>query len=319
MKKFILAAILTLAVGLVGSFADSQPKLNSTKVIGNPQPLSAIGTSSIAKNMVLIEGGSFQMGTNGNSRGFQAAVSSFYMSKYEVTVGEFRSFVNATGYKTTGEMYKKNEIYYYNSSGKMAKDKNSKISSWVNSYIIDQGESHPVVLISWYDAIEYCNWLSLQEGLTPAYTINLVKNKLDIVWDRSANGYRLPTEAEWEYACRAGTTTTYYYGDTPDVNTGWYRDNNDYVTHPVGQMPPNLWGLYDMQGNVMEWVWDRYSTTFPTSPQVDTYGSVSGSSNTRLKKGGSFFFYAKDGLSNFRYGWNYDGGSNDGGFRIVRN
>jgi formylglycine-generating enzyme required for sulfatase activity len=149
--------------------------------------------------------------------------------------------------------------------------------------------------------VEYCNKRSQKEGLTPAYTIN--KNQSDpnngssyddvkwtVTWNKNANGYRLPTEAEWEYACRAGTTTAYNTGANISDNTGWYSANSGSRTHPVGQKSANAWGLYDMHGNVWEWCWDwrgdlDYWEDY-SRVQTNPTGAVTGAH--RMGRGGSW-------------------------------
>jgi formylglycine-generating enzyme required for sulfatase activity len=248
--------------------------------------------------MVLIEAGTFMFRADDTTKGVETNVDSFYISKYEVTVGEFRKFIDSTGYVPTGETYGY-EVLLQTTPGK--RNPEAKNPSWDNPYM-QQDENHPVVLVSWYDAVEYCNWLSLQEGLAPAYKIEYVKNKAYVEWNRNANGYRLPTEAEWEYACRAGSTTLYYYGDTPDLNTGWYFENSDKVTHPVGTMLPNKWGLYDMQGNVAELTQDTYPNA-----------------NVKIHRGSDYLTPVKYyGQSNIRFGLTLVQGWNHLGFRIVR-
>jgi formylglycine-generating enzyme required for sulfatase activity len=109
----------------------------------------------------------------------------------------------------------------------------------------------PATSLSWFDAVAWCNDLSRAAGLRPAYRVD----GDDVAWDRSADGYRLPTEAEWEYACRAGTTGP-RYGDLDAI--AWYRGNSGERLHRSGELEPNAWGLYDMLGNVWEWCWDVY-------------------------------------------------------------
>lgn len=130
------------------------------------------------------------------------------------------------------------------------------------------GDELPVDSVSWDDAVRFCNRLSEREGLTPVYR----GAGADTERALSADGYRLPAEAEWEYACRAGTTSP-RYGKLDEI--AWYRGNSGGTAHPVGRKRPNAWGLSDMLGNVWEWCWDFYD------PAV--YGEY------RVLRGGGWF------------------------------
>ncbi|MQA11770.1 MAG: SUMF1/EgtB/PvdO family nonheme iron enzyme [Pseudonocardiaceae bacterium] len=133
-----------------------------------------------------------------------------------------------------------------------------------------RGDQLPVEGVSWWDAVQFCNALSRREGLTPAYRLDA--DAEDIEWDTSVDGYRLPTEAEWEHACRAGTTGP-RYGQLDEI--AWYRGNSNGRIHEVGGKLPNTWGLHDMLGNVWDWCWDVYD--------AEVYGDY------RVLRGGGWF------------------------------
>jgi len=263
----------------------STPSLSPTPVKPNPSPTPS---HKILVNFVHIKGGTFLMGSPVNEHGrdkgetqHQVTVSSFYMCKFTVTQKEYMEVmgINPSEFK---------------------------------------GDNLPVESVSWFDAVEYCNKLSQREGLTPAYIID---NNRTVTWNRNTNGsletsgYRLPTEAEWEYACRAGTTTAYNTGSNLNDNTGWYKENSGGTTHPVGQKTSNAFGLFDKHGNVCEWCWDWYGN-YPSGAQNDPTGAVSGI--IRVDRGGCWGSSAECTRSAFRSGSDPDKRRSINGFRVVR-
>ena len=177
-----------------------------------------------------------------------------------------------------------------------------------------KGDNRPVERVSWFDAVEYCNRRSVKEGLTPAYG----GSGNSITCDWNANGYRLPTEAEWEYAAKGGNKDPMVYEHSGSNSAGtvaWYKDNSGGSTQPVGGKAPNSLGLYDMSGNVWEWCWDWYGS-YSSGSQTDPRGASSGSD--RVSRGG-YWSYSAGGVRSAGRGLNgpyYRYGSI--GFRLVR-
>ena len=158
-----------------------------------------------------------------------------------------------------------------------------------------KGKKNPVEQIRWPSAARYCNARSRLEGLQPAYDLKTWK------CDFGASGYRLPTEAEWEHACRAGTTATYFFGNrSPELERyAWFKDNCSMRPRPVGQKLPNPWGLHDVYGNVWEWCNDFYRKDYyQKSPEKNPRGPETG--NTRVVRGGHWNATADKCRSSYR-------------------
>jgi len=195
--------------------------------------------------------------------------------------------------------------------------------------------NRPVDQVSWYDAVAYANALSVADGLPEAYNLSNCNGTpgtgnyscryvtLMAYTPYATTGWRLPTEAEWEYAYRAGTTTAWYNGDDESKvgDIAWFEDNSlvlraedRHMTHPVARKQPNAWGLYDMAGNVWEWCWDWYGV-YPgtvTDPVGPTEGSY------RVGRGGSWNSDASNARAARRGDGDPDGRSNGIGFRLAR-
>ncbi len=162
-----------------------------------------------------------------------------------------------------------------------------------------KGPKNPVEQVRWSDAVKFCNRRSESEGLRPCYDLNTWK------CDFSANGYRLPTEAEWEYACRAGSATPYFFGEDAAKlgEYAWYEKNSGGHPRPVGQKQPNAWGLYDTSGNLWEWCNDFYKVNYyKESPGQDPTGPAEGSN--RVVRGGAWRFSAERCRAGYRYNEN---------------
>jgi formylglycine-generating enzyme required for sulfatase activity len=263
--------------------------------------------------LVAVPAGCFQMGdTFGDGIAkeekpvHEVCVDGFSMGKYEVKVGEFRKFVNATNYRTEAE--KGDGCIAVGTDGKWAKQSSV---SW-KSPGFSQTDNHPVVCVSWNDATEYSQWLSRQSG----------------------RRYRLPTEAEWEYAARGGTSGRNYWGNgTDDACTyanvgdrtakrkfsGWTThdcDDGHLYTAPAGSYRPNAFGLYDMIGNAWEWTQDWYSEGYySNSPRSNPQGPSSGS--YRVLRGGGWPNLPANVRASIRSGITPDSRNNYLGFRLV--
>lgn len=258
---------------------------------------------SIGPVMAFVQGGSFEMGCTSDQSNCDddeypsrmVQLQSYYMAKTELTVAEFKEFVETSGYKTIAE--REGASYVWGQYGWT----NMKDVNWRHD---EKGEllpekeyNKPVIHITWYDAVEYCNWLSIQDGLQPVYSINKnakdASNKSDadkfkwtIKADAKANGYRLPTEIEWEYAARGGKFSEgmLYSGSDRIDDVAWYASNSSSSLKAVAKKKANGLGIFDMSGNVWEWCWDWYGPY--KSGTYESQGPASGTG--RVLRGGSW-------------------------------
>jgi formylglycine-generating enzyme len=270
-------------------------------------------TNSLGMKMRMIPAGEFLMGSQetekdrSENEGPQHQVritKPFYMGDTTVTKDQFAAFMRDSGYRTDAEKAG-NSWLVVGTTYKVVDGMNWKSAGF------EQAGNHPVVHVSWNDAKAFCSWLSKKEG----------------------KEYRLPTEAEWEYACRAGSTTQFSFGDDDDdlhkygnycdrSNTNgftWqdkaHQDGYDR-TAPVGSFKPNPWGLYDMHGNVWQWCEDLYEEDYyRKSPDADPTGPAQG--NERVIRGGSWYRNPRFCRSTFRKQYLPVTRCDDFGFRVV--
>ena len=261
MRKSCWCLLLVLTALLAACGKSGQDSQSGTKPEGasghskseTGGPLEAVTSSGI--EMVHLPGGEFLMGSDkGNADeapAHKVRVTAFLIDKFEVTHGMF------TGVQLPNP------------------------SHWQDN------PRKPVERVRWRDAKQYCNERSLLEKLKPCYN----EKTPDFDCDYTANGYRLPTEAEWEYACRAGAEGPYDFGPADKLRQfAWFADNATDKTHAVGEKKPNRWGLFDLYGNVSEWCEDVYSPTYyQESSAVDPRGPPSpGKDVKRVMRGGSW-------------------------------
>ena len=298
----VLVIIAAVGVGLLVS------RTRDTAAAVGPHPQESADTTRPPTEdkpvppagMVLVQGGTFEMGDlygegSGNARPVHTVtVSSFYMGRHDVTFDEYDAFCAATGSVTLDDL------------------------GWGRGKM-------PVINVTWFEAVSYCNWLSAREGLNPCYAVN----GTDVTCDFEASGYRLPTEAEWEYAARArGTKVRFGNGkeiaDSAEMNfnaqvvtpfsvAGSYRARST----PVDAFRPNDLGLFDMAGNVWQWCWDWYDVAYyRKSAPSDPRGPASGAE--RVLRGGAWHNPADKSRAMGRGYYNPNVRYADFGFRIVR-
>jgi len=253
----------TQANGTGTSYDDCQNIKNLTTTDGGLITLYAKWKPWVPVSMIWVPGGSFQMGSNSTDSNINEKpvhtvnVSGFYMAKYLVTQAQYKDVMGYNPSSFTGD------------------------------------DNRPVEAMSWYDAVVFCNKLSEIEGLIPVYTINgisrsYVIHSATVTANFNNNGYRLPTEAEWEYAARGGNGSpgNFTYSGSNDLDSvAWYSDNSNGTTHPVGTKAANGLGIYDMTGNVWEYCWDVFEI-YSSASQTDPQGASSGTN--RVYRGGNF-------------------------------
>jgi formylglycine-generating enzyme required for sulfatase activity len=319
-----------------------------------------------SSRLVRISGGMFSMG-DGFSEGaenelpiHEVTVSDFYLGDSEITVGQFRRFVSETGYRTSAEgpMNRAaqdslmglayggadlapeerralvDEALQYSGCGLWFPESRhfeyDEHIDWEEPGF-EQTDEYPAVCLSWDDGVSYANWLSSLEGLPPAYDVETGelldaegRPTLDVTQVR---GYRLPTEAEWEYAAREGGRAV-RFGNGQDVarpgeivldaSAGEYPyQEMGSVRHgpsPIGSHPPNALGLYDMAGNAWEWVSD-YLSAYPDEPQVNPYQTEG---RGRAVRGGRWGGDASESRATKRFQWQSANRCNASGFRLAR-
>ncbi len=268
-----------------------------TMLVANTNPISNV-------DMVLVKGGEFQMGnTRGDPEGYEDELPiqtvlltyDFWIGRYELTFEEYDSFTDDMGLERANDM------------------------GWGR-------ERRPVIQVSWYDAIAYCNWLSEKHGLKPAY--DQEGTLLDIYGEPTSDisrveGFRLPTEAEWEYAGRGGhkSEVDYRYAGSNDIEeVAWYWYNWGMAqekTQVVGRKKPNELGLFDMSGNVWEWCYDWYDREYYSDePKTNPIGPAQG--ERKVRKSGSWYWVETVCRLAFRFGYEPDRQFINVGFRIAR-
>ena len=296
--------IIPSPANLSGDFGDDQPSGTNKHIIWNAgaesyslnasylyQVNADDGSSpSIPENFVLVAGGTFNNGIS------DVTISSFYMDKYELTQAGYLEVMGVNP---------------------------SSFSSVTNG---------PVEQVSWFNAIEYCNRRSMEESITPCYSYGTYgtnpgawpsgwnsnyTNHTNVSCNWTANGYRLPTEMEWQFAARGGNLThNYFYSGSNSLNAvGWYYSNSSYTTHSVGTKTANELGIFDMSGNVYEWVWDIYGA-YPSGSQTNPTGAVSGFN--RVLRGGGWYNGSGNCAVSYRYNSEATFSDNISGFRVCR-
>ncbi len=283
LAKWAIMSTLVISLGVACKKTGEEP----------PPPV----TPKPPAGFVYIKGGQFKMGspaglgTSLEEPQHSVILRAFFVDTTELTRGKFFEFLASSDTSLMPNPYERRESYYPGSI------------------------TAPVAHMGFRNALLYCNWRSKNEGLIAPYTFN---GNGTITYNRSANGYRLLTEAEWEYACRAGSETDFSFGSDGGAlgDYAWYSLNSDNKSHPVALKKPNAFGLYDMHGNAGEWVWDffgNYSGGELENPTGPTTGTE------RVYRGGTW----KDPTATLRSSNRFTGGEYYSyeavGIRLARN
>jgi formylglycine-generating enzyme required for sulfatase activity len=284
------ATLCLIAIPLPTQAAKKTEKDQPAKVRLGPvslQPGEVFKDCPDCPDMVVIPAGTFDMGSTGSDEKDEkpehrvAIDLPFAMGKIEITRGQFAAFVSASGYKAGAKCLMLAGYEWEEFSG-----------NWLDPGY-SQDDSHPAACISWNDAQAYVQWLSHLTGKT----------------------YQLPTESKWEYACRAGEQIEYCGSDKVD-SVAWYDQNSDKTTHPAAAKQANAFGLYDMSGNVGEWIEDIYHDDYRSAPSDGS--AWGGNSAKHVLRGGSWIQYRNGARSAFRSVSAPEYRYFDSGFRVVR-
>ena len=292
LHNLIALAIATFCLGAISLPAQAANKAAIDQPAKEaPEPLepgTVFRDCTDCPDMVAIPADSFDMGSAGSDEKDEKPEhrvtfeQPFAMGKTEITRGQFAAFVSASGYDAGDKCWML--------SGDKWEEFND--TNWRNPGYA-QDDSHPVACINFADAQAYITWLSLKTG----------------------KHYQLPSEAQWEYACRAGKQTEYCGGDNAD-SVAWYDQNSGKATHPAAAKQANAFGLYDMSGNVGEWVEDSYRDSYKGAPNNGS--TWAGDNAKRVLRGGSWIYYQIGARSAFRSVSAPDYRYFDTGFRVVR-
>ncbi len=325
MRKTVLTIFMCLLITVLTPFLhgcgdDNVTAITYPTLTPTPEGLFVVPDDN-RPELVAIEGGTFKMGSNyymSEQPVHDVTVNSFYMGKYEVTNKQYCEFLNSQASVDPSwiKIDTKPDNPFSPSNGLYGSYQIPSAIAVKPGY-----DNRPVVYVSWYGAVAYCNWLSEKEELEKCYGAD-PDNEDPAVW-RTKNGYRLPTEAEWEYACRGGEETDYYWGENHPPshinNYCWYVSNSGSNHHNKGEKLPNNYELYDMSGNILEWCSDWYDPFFyQSSPSNDPAGP-SAKAVDRVIRGGSFYTSDDVCMSSRRSLSRPSFQPFDTGFRLVKN